>query len=170
MAGIFAMEKRLAEVLVDLSTRIDSNPDRSKRGGVLTLVPNEFAIVITMNIGTVGDPAELATYFAFSREKAFRTYADFLRDPFHTVSSWQTRQEDINRYGGAVLFRRGRISSPVDIISFSGLNEHVDEAISLIIGKEMRLASEDHIGRVIDISKNLVYRELYEAYVSKHRG
>ena len=101
---------------------------------------------------------KLKKYHIFSREKIYRLQADWLRDPT-IISSWWTREEEIKRYGGAVLlpYEKGHT-----IFSFSGLDEHVDEAVSLMVGREY--ADDDSVRRIIEQSKNLVYPEMFEMY------
>lgn len=148
--------------LVNLSQRLASNPDKARKGGFLTVGLNGFRQTFVHNIGQY--PLEKADkYSRISQEKAHRLFAHYLRQPDIAVSSWQTRSsraEDLMP-GGAVLF-----PSTVypDIVSFSGLAEHTDEAVSLVFGLNMGLSQDlDYASRVAAISNNLVFGELYEA-------
>ena len=101
-------------------------------------------------------------YLRFSQEKAHRLYSDWLRDPA-SVSSWQTRQPEIDRYGGAVLF--SSCQEYCNIISFSGLNELSDEALSLTLGYHLGFETNSEFAeRVINISKNIVFKEMYKIF------
>lgn len=61
-----------------------------------------------------------ARYFSFAQEKATRLYFKVKRGSRH-IASWQSRDEEKQRYGGAIL--AGDL-----ILSFSGLPELADEA------------------------------------------
>ena len=116
-------------------------------------------------IRSISDKGEWARYERLSREKALRVRADYLSSPHDTVSSSQSRDESKEKYGGAVIFNSwGRSDSPNDIISFSGLSERADEAVSLIIGKDLGLTTPKFIEYVVRISRNEVYQELLEAF------
>ena len=165
MTSVFGSMASVAYKLVRLSTKLGSNPNPERMGGYLFWAPYNLSAMCSTRIGEVSDPSKGDKYLGFSREKIFRTYADFIRDSDITVSSWQTRNERAHQYGGAVLFNRsGTVDEPVDVISFSGLAEQVDEAVSLMIGHELGLTDESFIGRVLVLSGNEVFPELREAF------
>lgn len=93
-------------------------------------------------------------------------YSDWLRDPENTISSWQTRNRDDNRYGGAVLFNPNKNPDRSgDIISFSGLTEEMDEALSLVLGGYAGIKTPIIRDRVLEISGNHnAYNELAAAF------
>ncbi len=62
-----------------------------------------------------------ARYFSFAQEKATRLYFKVKRGSRH-LTSWQSRDEEKQRYGGAIL-------ADDLILSFSGLPELADEAV-----------------------------------------
>jgi hypothetical protein len=151
--------------LVALSRDLPSNPDQQKVGGYLTIGVDGLRTMHTTLIGTVANPEKSNLYKRFSQEKAHRLQADWLRDP-SSVSSWQTRQESIERYGGAVLFKiPGEEADEAHcIISFSGLKEHVDEAVSLTLGYHLGLADDETVRRIVKVSNNSVFPEMLKAY------
>lgn len=149
--------------LVDLSTKLKSNPDPSRNSGYVTY----WALGQTMFSAGIGSllPASADAYKAFSREKTFRVQADMMREPTTTVSSWQTRDTDMSRYGGSVICNLdGDRNKPHEIYSFSGLKEHVDEAVSLSLALEYGRVNNAFVQKVLDISKNGVFNELWEAW------
>ena len=153
----------MADELVKLSTTLDSNEAPERKGGVVLWAPKNMSSVQLARVGEVPNSGEWFLYERFAQEKAHRVYADFMRRPEHIVSSWQTRDKEIERYGGAVLFPASKLEG-VDIISFSGLKEHVDEAVSLKIGRELGLCYDGLVNEVINVSGNKVYPELVQAY------
>jgi len=68
------------------------------------------------------------------------------------------------KYGGAVVFDPFPVKDFREVVSFSGLKECVDEAVSLVIAHELRGASDDFARRVVGISGNEVYQELLQAF------
>lgn len=154
-----------ASKLVELSRAIHLNPRKDKAGGFLTVGLNNIGTgLFSEGVGEGISPAKLKTYWSLSREKAFRTQADFLRDS-STVSSWRTRDEGMERYGGGVIFNLDNEPyASSHIISFSGLAEETDEAVSLVLGKAFGLTDERFVERVLGISGNRVYRDLQKVY------
>ncbi|MBI2107423.1 hypothetical protein HYT57_05555 [Candidatus Woesearchaeota archaeon] len=160
--AIYVMELKtqglvsVAENLISTSKSLPANLNPDKSGGFLTVVLDDFSRIFILEVGTY-DTVKKDKYIRFSQEKAYRLYSDWLRNPSETVSSWQSRQPEIDRYGGAVLFdnpRKGLHS----LVSFSGLNELTDEAISLMMGDQLDLKVD--VERVIGISNNEVYRQM----------
>lgn len=158
--------KRVANSLVAISQKLPSNTNPTDAGGYLTIGLDGFLVKYVLEIGTP-NPAERELYWRFSQEKAYRLYSDWLRNPAGTFSSWQTRQVEFNKYGGAVLFDKTRDNErPLcDIISFSGHTEHVDEAISLILGHYQKIATPENIHRIITFSNNEVFNEMFRAFL-----
>ena len=155
---------KIANKLVEISQQLPSNENPEKKGGFLTIGLDEFSVKKVLDIGTY-DNSKKEKYRIFSQEKAHRLYSDWLRNQLQTVSSWQTRNEKENKYGGAVLFEYpnqvGIMSC--NIISFSGLNEHCDEALSLCMGYHLGF-SRNRAGltqRIISISNNMVFGEMF---------
>ncbi len=148
-----------ASRLITISQKIPSNPDRTREGGVLTVGVDGFSQKHVLDIGSY--PADKGDkYTRLSQEKAHRAYAHWLRQPEVAVSSWQTRNPQEMMFGGAVLFPP--IKESPNIISFSGLAEITDEAISLVLGCYLGLAQRGYADKVAGISENQVYEELFK--------
>jgi hypothetical protein len=84
-------------------------------------------------IARLGDPASAKAekYMSLCQEKAFR-----LSQHDRHASSWQSRDEDLDRFGGAIRGHAQRMSGvfqPV-ILSFSGLTEACDEELMIALG------------------------------------
>jgi len=151
-----------AHALVARSQKAPSNTNPEKAGGYLVIGSEGFEERYILKIGNC--PAEKDNkYRNFAQEKAHRLFSDWLRDP-SSISSWQTREPNLNRWGGAVLFPIiGERGPSCDIISFSGLIEPADEALGLMLGYQFKLATDPKFAeRVIDISANKVYREMMQ--------
>jgi len=164
----FSIEERHDELvieigkLVELSTRLTSNPEPERRGGIASfLLSGHVYPLFSVRVGEISDVAEWDKYWGFSREKVYRVQSDFLRDPNNIVSSWQTREPEIGRYGGAVIFNlKGDRTALYNIISFSGLDEQVDEAVALTMGFKLGWTNKDFLDRVLSASENHVFWEL----------
>jgi hypothetical protein len=159
--------KATASQLVEISRSLPSNPEPHRAGIHLTLATRYFAEATDIDIGTVPDKAKRDKYQRLAREKAFRLEADWCRDPEHTVSSWQTRDDKLERYPGAVLIP---IQSDIHyhwIISASGfVTGALDEALSLTLGYALGVANEDTTRRIARVSNNLVFPEMLGAYLT----
>jgi len=156
---------RLAAQLVEISTKLPSNLAPQRAGGYLTIGLDRLQTVHSIFIGNVPHLKNQELYRRYSREKTYRLEADWLRDEL-IFSSWHTRDEAINRYGGAVLFPTDlqALGGNHHIVSFSGLKEHVDEAVSLALGSIIGISSEEHARRVVEVSRNPVFLEMLKAY------
>ncbi len=149
-----------AEQCIDLSTRLSSNSEPQRRVGVLTIgIGLRDLEIHSCRVGTVNDTQKWNRYERLSPEKLYRLQADWLRDPT-IISSWWTRQPESERYGGAVLLP---YEGEHCIISFSGLLEHVDESVSLMIGHKRGIANEKYVLSILEKSKNHVFEEMKNA-------
>jgi hypothetical protein len=96
-----------------------------RRGGYFCLADNSGRPLLVIPVGEIAEEKS-ERYLRFAQEKAHRL--GFFRS---NSSSWQTRAEKNEMYGGAV-----RIGTPLAgsfIFSFSGLPEKWDEVLSLAI-------------------------------------
>ena len=151
----------VARKLVRISRGLPSNTEKKKAGGVLTLALDGMSDRHVIEVGKIASEKG-DKYTRLSQEKAFRLYADWLRNPRQTVSSWQTRQPEMDRWGGAVLFRP---AGSCNIISFSGLTELCDEALSLLVGYKLGFPEEaGWAKRFTDISKNEAFYEMWREF------
>ena len=114
---------------------------RGRTGGYLC-VADSLGILLVCQIGDL-DAAKAFQYFTVCQEKAKR-----LMENGH-ISSWQSRDPDTKKYGGGV-----RTDNDV-IFSFSGLTEHLDEALTAAVASltKARLSPE-RWAEISEISRN----------------
>jgi hypothetical protein len=139
----------IVEKLVEESTKLHGNLKPARRGGYLAvLVRGEPGFSLCSRVGIFIDDSE--QYLTFSKEKAER-----LQGLWHQhLSSWQSRDPDQGRWGGAI--RADQI-----IISFSGLPELVDEAVVTAAAYWLgELTEYAQVLKIVDISKNPFTEEL----------
>lgn len=91
-----------------------------------------------------------SAYIGFSREKLDRVAHFYKIDPSRTKSSWQSRADHAQWYGGAI--RAGKY-----ILSFSGLPEKTDEALMLALAVKLGLLTLREASEIAEISTNGIY-------------
>ena len=96
--------------------------------------------VLGCAVGELG--VKLPKYLSISCEKGER-----LAEYLDHVSSWQSRNEDSEMYGGAI--RCGPF-----IFSFSGLPEKWDEALMILLARKFHLLDVAQEEAIIQVSKN----------------
>ncbi len=169
--GLINIERlvQVANSIIEISQNLPSNANPEKTGGYLTIGLDGFSEKHILEIGRY-DSAKKEKYRIFSQEKAYRLYSEWLKNPIEAFSSWQTRDEKADKYGGAVLFNtlEDEARPSCDIISFSGLNEHTDEASSLTLGHYLGLATDETTQRIITISNNRVFDEMFSIFKQRY--
>lgn len=96
--------------------------DGRGREGVVICVADTTGIILVCTIGEIPNPENEAKYRKNATEKALRV----LQNPSH-ISSWQTRDPNLERWGGGVRL------NDTTAVGVSGLSEHCDEAMALFI-------------------------------------
>jgi hypothetical protein len=91
---------------------------------------------------------------AFAREKARRTLLNY--DARCDVSSWESRQPDAGKYGGAIV-------TAEYVLSFSGLAENVDEALVNCVAVLCGLHTQDDADLIAAVSGNEFFPPLMES-------
>lgn len=119
------MDARIAREVVDsvafFIPRINSHfkeDDRWREGGWIHISDPKGEVIAYERIGAVGGPDKKVKYRKLAAEKAMR-----LREHPEHVTSWQSRDPDHDRWGGAIRTNDGWV------FSFSGLPELWDEAL-----------------------------------------
>lgn len=126
------------------------NNDKIRQSGYFTLREiSTGRIIFTIMLGDVSKEKQ-EKYFQLSLEKGDRLYKDY-KTNFKNFSSWQTRQPDKERWGGAI--RAGKY-----ILSFSGLSELLDEALVLEIALTMNWEKPYRFYEISQVSQNNFYR------------
>ncbi len=137
---------RVETVVGDAVQRIGNS---AKRGGYFCLVewgPDCSATICSVRIGAPSNGTALR-YEQFAREKAWRLVANHGH-----MSSWQTRDEMAEKYGGAI--RAGKY-----ILSFSGLPEIEDERAMLSVAVRLGLIPELQAAAIARTSSNIGFLE-----------
>ncbi len=113
------------------------------RSGGCVCVADKAGIVVAKAF--VGSPSfsKTAKYWEFAEEKVHRL-AMIHRDH---ISSWQSRNEEANQYGGAIRMENG-------LLGFSGLPELVDEAFGLGLARVESLISKQRMEQIVHASQN----------------
>lgn len=125
--------------------------DESRTGGYMTVLsltdrPPTTALLVA-EIGELTDPEKIKKYHDFSREKADRLRLNIAMG--HS-SSWQSRNPDENHWGGAI--RAGGA-----ILSFSGLPELADEALTLEVARRLGMLSHELCLQIAQTSNNEIF-------------
>jgi hypothetical protein len=114
-----------------------------RKGGYFCILEENFSTpLIIARVGVIEAEGEASKYFGFVQEKARRLWVAHSHR-----SSWQSRNVEENKFGGAV--RVGGL-----IISFSGLTESADEIISLGLAYVLGVADKSDIFAISKISAN----------------
>lgn len=116
-------------------------------------------IRLLAELGTC-DPEKAMKYFYLSQEKGIRLLGH------EHISSWQSRDYDNGRYGGAITAPPDSLGTPQGkefVISISGLPEHGDEAVSLVTALAFHWITIGDIDRIIAISENPLVHPLVQA-------
>ncbi len=132
-------------------------PDARGKGGYLCVASLDGYILGILGLGKISK-LKADKYFGLCQEKAKRLAAN----PDH-LSSWQTRDESKNQFGGA-------IRTNYVILSFSGFPELLDEAYVLHLAGHCRykmrvefLAEDNHV-KILQLNNNSYVTGWYGYY------
>lgn len=147
VAGSFKIDDAVRTVTDQIQVLADTRDGfpLHRRGGYLCVTRRtDGRMLLIASIGVF--PQEKAErYFRFCQEKASR----LLAHEGH-ISSWQTRDEKLDQYGGAIV--AGKY-----ILSFSGLPELADELIMMGLAQTAGLISPAEARAIAEISQNPYY-------------
>lgn len=136
---------RVVERLVEFSTTLPANPTPEKNSGFLSLVCyDERALTHQRKIGHVPRDKE-TKYQILSEEKCLC----LLREPA-CVSSYQLRDPDYGEYG----MYAGAIRAISHLYGFSGLDQFIDEAVSVTAAYFMYDIDLDQVRLIKHTSNN----------------
>jgi len=150
-----ALRRLIDKLIVSIEREIlrlnELLPPGEKRGGgylCITKMKGDIPEDAPFLIIQVGAPTreKVLKYLEFSQEKALRLSAH----PDH-ISSWQSRDYESNRYGGA-------IRAEGYILSFSGLTELADEAVLVNTAFRLGLISGGRCFEIAKVSGNNLIR------------
>ncbi|MCX6763891.1 MAG: hypothetical protein NTZ97_04150 [Candidatus Moranbacteria bacterium] len=152
---------QVAETVVEKFINLPQNPNPGRKGCYIGVVSKERGIVKVQLATELGycKPEKVSKYFRFCLEKPMRIleHGEF--------SSWQSRDVDSEKYGGAVTAHprsKGPKAGRGIAIGISGFTEHGDEAVALVIGLALNLFILEDAKRVIKISGNELFYPMVE--------
>jgi len=132
-------------------------PGRASCGFFTIRSKNDGGVLLVIRVGEV--PTEkLERYLLLSLEKSQRVYTSNL------ASSWQTRDEAVDKWGGAVL-----VNDADDglILSFSGLPELADEAVVMMTAVLLGWNTRKEMLAISAISSNPFFPTLEKLFVER---
>lgn len=153
---IGAADQHFEKVLTTLRKR---GQDRGDVGAFIRLYTEdetgEMATELAFSVGEHSTrPGRESEIYRNSKEKGERLH----RHPTH-VSAWQSRDEHVRSFGGAIRITILIGNEPIRaILSMSGLIEHGDETVLLLIARHLGWKVET--GLIIELSDNQLAREL----------
>jgi hypothetical protein len=144
--GLSHVEFREAESLLraanDVLRRVFYHFPNERKGGCFCIADIQTGQpYLVVSIGKVAEE-KLGKYFLLCQEKARR----LAEHPEH-LSSWQSRDERMDRFGGAIRTKRY-------ILSFSGLPQKLDEASMLAVAGRFGLMNRGEIEAIAAVSEN----------------
>jgi hypothetical protein len=150
-----------AEEIVELYAKLPSKGKNAKgrrpnrKGGFLCIFNNRDG-ELWAGPEAIGFPAkeEIKQYKLFSKEKGERLFKN-LRSTL-TYSSFQSRDESKNKFGGAILANNL-------IVSFSGVTELGDEAICLVLALYFGWMTELNAEIIAHLSNNQCFAQLQKS-------
>jgi hypothetical protein len=152
----------VAEEVMERFLALPDNNEPDRTGGfmaVLDVSGIDPKMLFVNEIGTCR-PASVVKCFSICQEKVRRLFVNEIRGH---VSSWQSRNVDNKQYGGAITApSKGQgIEAGKSIIgAVSGLVEHGDEAVTLVIWMVFRWIILSEAQSIADISKNPLFQPL----------
>lgn len=111
-------------------------PEEGHRHGLcfsVSFTPLPFPDIVTIRVGEMPSFEKAEKYYRLSQGKILC----LAQHPEHDTS-WESRDPDNGRYGGAVR-------TPYGIVSCSGLCESDDTAVVLVFSQTLRLLSEERV-------------------------
>jgi len=163
IAGVPRQEfLEVAEEVAKRFIALSDNPKPERTGGYISVLEKAgHKMLLVTELGVC--PPEMLQCFDVVQEKVQRLYVYL--DKGH-VSSWQSRDVENWKYGGGITapddstgVKKGR-----EIIgAVSGLVEHGDEAVTIIIWMVCRWLSYVDAQKIINISENPFFDSLLKA-------
>lgn len=146
--------------------------DPQKTGVTLTFGLENMMRFLPIDVGIIPEEKKIK-YSCVSQEKLHRVYGEYLLAKAfeedlegRIFSSFQTKNKDENKWGGAVLFSVGKV---IYGISISGLCEFGDEASALCLGKYYGLNRDNSFyKKVIKVSQNDIFEPMLNRLKSKN--
>lgn len=130
--------------------------DKTRTGGYFCFIGWGPALKAVFAVGRVADAEKRRQYIAFCQEKCWR-----LAERPNDISSWETRDEPAERYGGGIrVGGTDPYAASAGWFAFSGLPEHADEALVLLMLLKLRSHAVEKAFAIATISGNELYRTI----------
>jgi len=150
----------VAETVMERFLALPENPDKTRTGGYLAVMKNgKMRIVVELS---VVPPEKADKYLRLCQEKARRLSAHAAEGHF---SSWQTRNTAGGQHGGGIAAPSdsGGVEAGKGMVgAISGLVEHGDEAVTLVIWMVFRWLVLKDAEKIIAYSGNPLFKPLFE--------
>ncbi len=147
---------KIAEEIVRRFLALPENPDKSDKGWYVCLMREPRKILLVAELGNYeGERA-----FDLCQEKVRR-----LRDNPEHISSWQSRDPEKGKYGGAITAVNDSVAMAKGEYfgSISGLVEKGDEAAILMYWLYFRWINMEDVRKITTISNNDLFVPLFLA-------
>jgi hypothetical protein len=130
----------IEEIIHELAHQSDYPQERNY--GYFTVRSRQSGqVIFILRIGKC-PPERAEKCLALSQEKGRRLF-----ETKELISSWQSRDPEQERWGGAIVTEEY-------ILSFSGLPERADEALMLRFAQVRRLAGNEELQKIAEASNN----------------
>jgi len=150
----------IAEEVMARFLALPANPKPERAGGFMAVLDKSVPKMLFVNELGICHPELAERCFGYCQEKVRRLLAN---EAEGHVSSWQSRDEENHQYGGAVRAPAEGLgaSSGKDLIgAVSGLVEHGDEAVTLVIWMIFRWVTLTEAKQIVEISQNPYFEQL----------
>jgi hypothetical protein len=168
---LWFITQRAADFL-ELLLSLPEYQESDRRGGVLVLVPDESCTThFSAVLGEIPPGAEYNYRAALLKCQALREHSE-------AKSTFEIRDGDSNIFGGGISFEvqweKGFTLVPFltatfpvfkvkSYIAFSGLSEHADEALVLMLAVDAGWINEDQARKIANASTNPYFKALLKA-------
>jgi len=153
----------IAEEVMARFLLLPENPKPERTGGFIAVLEFFGPKMLMVNELGVCERKLQARCFGYCQEKVRRLFDNAAKGH---VSSWQSRDPDNKKYGGAItvhMYGKGCREAKDIIGAVSGLVEHGDEAVTLVIWMIFHWLILSEAQAIADISENPLFRPLVNA-------
>jgi len=155
----------VAEEVVKVFLTLPENKKPERTGGYLTIRDKLTGKIYFINEIGLCLPEMDEKCFRFSQEKVNRLCNANLM--LGHISAWQSRDREQYRYGGAIMAPSDSLGLEAGrnlIGGFSGIDEHSEETILLVIWIVFQWITLEDAGKITAISGNPLFEPLLKAY------
>lgn len=153
---------QVAEKVMARFITLPENPRPERTGGFMAVLEKVGPKILLVNELGLCLPETSGRCFEYCQEKVLRLYNNL---SLGHISGWQSRDCDNKKYGGAIVAPRNSmgVGNGQKIIgAVSGLVEHGDEAVALVIWATFRWITLREAEEIIKISSNTLFMPLLQ--------